>query len=98
MKKRLVSVLLGTGLALGIALAPVGAAHAYGSVTCPSGRVVSFTSAKPFSVRVYVTTNPGTVYTATKIGSVYKVITGRQAIGEWHVVSSQSSVTAGCTA
>ncbi|WP_265522765.1 hypothetical protein [Oerskovia flava] len=97
MKKRLVSALLGVGLGIGMAIAPVGVANAAPGISCPAGRVVSFTSAKPFSVRVYVTSNPGTVYTATKMGSVYKVITGRQSIAEWHVVSSQAPVTGGCT-
>ncbi|PFG41520.1 hypothetical protein ATJ88_0162 [Isoptericola jiangsuensis] len=96
MNKKLVGGLVGLVLALGAVVVPAGTASAFGSVTCPSGRVVSFTSAKPFSVRVYGP-NPGTVYTSFKSGTVYKVITGRQSIAEWHIVSSSATVTPGCT-
>ncbi|WP_454042298.1 hypothetical protein [Cellulosimicrobium sp. Marseille-Q8652] len=96
MKKRFVSVLLGVGLALGVAVVPVGAASAAPGFSCPAGRQVAFSSAKPFSVRVYVT-NPGVVYTARKIGTQYKVNTGLASIGEWHVVSSQATVSPTCS-
>ena len=97
MKKPFMSGLVGFGLAVGLAIAPVSAASAAGPASCPSGRVVSFTSAKAFSVRVYTTSNPGTVYSSSKVGSTYKAVTGRQSISEWHVVSG-SGVTVGCTA
>jgi hypothetical protein len=98
MNKKLLSGLVGLVLALGAVVTPVGVANAAPGFTCPSGRVVSFSSAKPFSVRVYFTSNPGTVYSSFRSGSTYKVITGRQSIGEWHVVSASATVTPGCTA
>lgn len=95
MKKKLAGLMLGAGLVLGLAVAPVGAAHANGGVSCPSGRTVYFTSAAPFKVRVYPPQG-GQVYTSTKVGTQYRVYTGRHSILEWHTVTGSAS--AGCAA
>ncbi|MBN0040172.1 hypothetical protein JN535_08335 [Cellulosimicrobium cellulans] len=92
MKQKLAGLMLGAGLVLGLAVAPVGAAHANGGVTCPSGRTVSFTSSSPFKVRVYPPQG-GQLYSSTKVGTQYRVYTGRQSILEWHAVSGSPSVS-----
>ena len=96
MKKKFLGVVLGLGLALGATVLPAGAASANAGFTCTAGRTATFTSAKPFTVRV-ITSTTNRLYTARLIGSQYKVHSGVSTVAQWSVPTGAGPVTASCS-